>query len=354
MSKLSFLSTTTTTTNHSLSSNTFFFPTKISFPKPKKCTRNVVTSTLQTPNTSKKIVVIMGATGCGKSKLSIDLATRFFPSEIINSDKIQVYNGLNITTNKISISERHGVPHHLLGEFNATESKPEFSPFDFRSTASSRIDEIINRGNIPFIVGGSNSYIYALLAKQFNSTLDVLEPRNELRYNCCFIWVDVMSHVLEKYLDKRVDEMLDSEMLEELENYFKKEGFSDSGSGLTGRVSGIRKAIGVPEFERYFKGEELYEDVVRDIKENTRVLAERQVAKINRLRDAGWDLQRVDATETFMAVMTSESGKNTAVVKEIWEKQVVEPSAKIVKKFLLEQVTGSQLSKRAQLLKSNS
>ncbi|XP_059308736.1 adenylate isopentenyltransferase-like isoform X2 [Lycium ferocissimum] len=259
----------------------------------------------------------MGATGCGKSKLSIDLATRFFPSEIINSDKIQVYNGLNITTNKISISERHGVPHHLLGEFNATESKPEFSPFDFRSTASSRIDEIINRGNIPFIV-------------------------------------DVMSHVLEKYLDKRVDEMLDSEMLEELENYFKKEGFSDSGSGLTGRVSGIRKAIGVPEFERYFKGEELYEDVVRDIKENTRVLAERQVAKINRLRDAGWDLQRVDATETFMAVMTSESGKNTAVVKEIWEKQVVEPSAKIVKKFLLEQVTGSQLSKRAQLLKSNS
>ncbi|KAK4373308.1 hypothetical protein RND71_008692 [Anisodus tanguticus] len=276
----------------------------------------------------------MGATGCGKSKLSIDLATRFFPSsEIINSDKIQVYNGLNITTNKISMLERRGVPHHLLGEFNATKSHPEFSPSDFRSSASSRINEIINCGKIPFIVGGSNSFIYALLTKRFYSRFDIFEPPNKLRYKCCFIWVDVMATVLNEYLDKRVDEMLDSEMLEELENYFEKEGFSDSGS--VSRVSGIRKAIGVPEFERYFKGEGSYDDVVKEIKENTRVLAEMQVWKIMRLREAGWNLQRVDATRTFTAAMTSDSGKNTAA-KELWEKHVLEPSAKIVKKFLLE------------------
>ncbi|KAK4371123.1 hypothetical protein RND71_010598 [Anisodus tanguticus] len=276
----------------------------------------------------------MGATGCGKSKLSIDLATRFFPSsEIINSDKIQVYNGLNITTNKISMPERRSVPHHLLGEFTPTESHPEFTHFDFRSTGSSRINEIINRGNVPFIVGGSNSFIYALLTKQFNSRFDIFEPSNKLSYNCCFIWVDVMAHVLNEYLDKRVDEMLDSDMLEELEGYFKKEGFSDSGS--VSRVSGIRKAIGVPEFEKYFKGEGSYEDAAREIKENTRVLAERQVAKIVRLREAAWDLQRVDATAMFTAVMTSESGQKTAAT-EIWEKQVLEPSAKIMKKFLLE------------------
>ncbi|KAJ8562994.1 hypothetical protein K7X08_031446 [Anisodus acutangulus] len=190
----------------------------------------------------------MGATGCGKSKLSIDLATRFFPSsEIINSDKIQVYNGLNITTNKISMRERRSVPHHLLGEFTPTESHPEFTHFDFRSTGSSRINEIINRGNVPFIVGGSNSFIYALLAKQFNSRFDIFEPSNKLSYNCCFIWVDVMAHVLNEYLDKRVDEMLDSDMLEELEGYFKKEGFSDSGSvsrGDKGEYTGIGRETG--------------------------------------------------------------------------------------------------------------
>ncbi|XP_009762170.1 adenylate isopentenyltransferase isoform X1 [Nicotiana tabacum] len=336
MSKLSFLSTT----NHSLCSNKILFPLtvprKIFFPKPK-WTRNVVTDSVLSP---KKIVVIMGATGSGKSKLSIDLATRFFPSEVINSDKIQVYNGLEITTNKISMPERKGVPHHLLGEFNASESHPEFSPSDFRSAASCRINEIINRGKIPLIVGGSNSFIYALLAKRFNPKIDFLGPSNpvqwvsnELRYECCFIWVDVLGTVLNQYLDKRVDEMLSSGMVEELEEYFKKEGFSDSKSGS--RNSGIRKAIGVPEFERYFKGEGLYEEAAKEIKENTRVLAERQVGKIVRLREAGWNLQRVDATAAFTAVMTSESGKSAA--KEIWEEQVLEPSAKIVKQFLLEQ-----------------
>ncbi|KAL0326992.1 UNVERIFIED_CONTAM: Adenylate isopentenyltransferase 1, chloroplastic [Sesamum angustifolium] len=59
----------------------------------------------------KKIVVIIGPTGCGKSKLSVDLASRFFPSsEIINSDKIQVYRGLDITTNKIPLPDRKRPP----------------------------------------------------------------------------------------------------------------------------------------------------------------------------------------------------------------------------------------------------
>jgi adenylate isopentenyltransferase (cytokinin synthase) len=56
----------------------------------------------------------MGTTATGKSKLSIDLATHF-QGEIINSDKIQVYKGLDMLTNKISETERRGVPHHLLG-----------------------------------------------------------------------------------------------------------------------------------------------------------------------------------------------------------------------------------------------
>ena len=62
----------------------------------------------------KKAIFIMGATGTGKSRLSVDLATHF-RGEIINSDKMQVYKGLEIVTNKITHTETQGVRHYLLG-----------------------------------------------------------------------------------------------------------------------------------------------------------------------------------------------------------------------------------------------
>ncbi|CDP00631.1 unnamed protein product [Coffea canephora] len=293
----------------------------------------------------------MGATGSGKSKLSVDLGTRFFPnSEIVNSDKIQVYRGLDIATNKISMHDRRGVPHHFLGEF---DPETEFTPSDFRELASKTIAQITSRRNLPLIVGGSNSFIYSLLAKRFNSETDVFDESSainsvssELRYSCCFLWVDVSLPILNEYLDKRVDEMLDSGMYEELEEYFAREGFAESESASR---TGLGKAIGVPEFERYFKrvglgggadGSEVekrlsYEEAVKAVKENTCTLAKRQLEKIQRLKDAGWDLHKIDATEAFRAAMgmTSDSGKRAS---DIWEKMVVEPSAKIVKRFLME------------------
>ncbi|TMW91484.1 hypothetical protein EJD97_014290 [Solanum chilense] len=302
---------------------------------------NIATTTVAPLTTTKKIVVIIGATGSGKSKLSIDLATRGFDSEIINSDKIQVSKGLDITTNKISINEQSGVVHHLLGEFSGPEL---FSPSDFRHTADNRITDIINRRKLPLIVGGSNSFIYALLSNQFNPGVDVFDEVNqvqciskELRYHCCFILVDVLTPVLNRYLFQRVDEMMNSGMYEELEEFFAKNGFSD-------RNTGIREAIGVPEMEGYFRNLKncttvqekcrLYEAAVREIKENTKELAEKQIRKIQRLRESGWDLQKVDATEALRAKMSPENSKIPAT--EIWERQVVLPSMKIVKQFLLE------------------
>lgn len=304
----------------------------------------------------KKLVVIMGPTGSGKSKLSVDLATRFFPnSEIINSDKIQVYRGLDIATNKISMHDRRGVPHHFLGEFNPDI---EFTASEFRSLGHKTIAQITSRRNLPFVVGGSNSFIYSLLAKRFDPEGDVFNDSgsansvvcSELRYNCCFLWVDVSLPVLNQYLEERVDEMLESGMFEELAEYFAVEGYSESDSVSQ---TGLRKAIGLPEFESYFKrvgsrwrGAEseagadverkhLYEEAVKAIKDNTCKLAEKQLRKIQRLRDAGWDLHKIDATEAFRAAMTmtSDSGERAS---ENWEKLVVEPSVKIVKQFLME------------------
>jgi adenylate isopentenyltransferase (cytokinin synthase) len=71
-----------------------------------------------------------------------------------------------------------------------------------------------------------------------------------------------------------------------------------------------------------------YEEAVREIKDNTCQLAKRQIGKIVKLRGAGWELRRMDATEAFIAVMTSAERRS-----EIWEKQVLEPSVKIVKAF---------------------
>ncbi|KAI3699104.1 hypothetical protein L2E82_43149 [Cichorium intybus] len=300
------------------------------------------TTAALSPNTRRrhrKIVVIMGATGAGKSRLSIDLATRFFKnSEIINSDKMQVYRRLDITTNKITMQERRGVPHHLLGAFDPTQSV--VNPNDFRKLASDTISDIISRRGLPLIVGGSNSFIYSLVTKRFDPQSDVFNGTNpdpvssEFRYKCCFIWVDVCLPVLNQYLSKRVDEMLDSGMLEELSEFF------GSGEHLTVKRSGLGQAIGIPELEGYFRtvngtdAEKVYNEGVRRIKDNTCQLAKRQVGKILRLKDGGWDIKRVDATEAFRAVMAADSGGGR--VAEIWEKQVVEESVKIVKQFLEE------------------
>ncbi|KAL3618475.1 hypothetical protein CASFOL_037557 [Castilleja foliolosa] len=117
------------------------------------------------PNTGPilkpKIVVIMGATGSGKSKLAIDLASHF-PIEIINADSMQVYKGLDVLTNKVPLHERKGVPHHLLGTISPNV---EFTAKDFRDSAIPLIDEICSRNCLPVIVGGTNYYIQAIASR---------------------------------------------------------------------------------------------------------------------------------------------------------------------------------------------
>ncbi|MED6215855.1 hypothetical protein PIB30_001994 [Stylosanthes scabra] len=269
------------------------------------------------PRRKDKVVVIMGATGSGKSRLSLDLASLFFPfSELINSDKMQVYNGLEITTNKIPIHERNGVPHHLLGD--VSPSHGEFTPSDFRLRAGQIISDITSRDKLPIVVGGSNSFVHALLVERFDPELNVFDGGDaeispELRYECCFLWVDISFNVLRDYLLKRVDDMLDSGMVEELAEFFDRDSPDlelDSASR-----TGLRKAIGVPEFDRFFKlyppgckdslRTPAYQEAVRAIKDNTCQLAKRQIQKIHRLKAAGWDLRRIDATEAFRVVLCS-------------------------------------------------
>ncbi|KAL9272249.1 tRNA dimethylallyltransferase 2-like protein, partial [Drosera capensis] len=263
-----------------------------------------------------KIIVIMGPTGSGKSKLAIDLASQF-PIEIISADSMQVYKGLDVLTNKVTIDEQKGVPHHLLG---TVDSSVEFTSKDFRDSASMLIDEILSHNHLPVIVGGTNFYIQALVSPFLlddamedddsgclsehpvvgeplpevevgnddghysYEQLKILDPiaahrihpndkrkvqhyvdlivhggvlpselfRGKMvenwgridnsRYNCCFICVDASLSVLDEYVGKRVDKMIDDGLLDEVFDIY---------SHNADYTRGLRQAIGVREFENF-------------------------------------------------------------------------------------------------------
>lgn len=134
-----------------------------------------------------KLVIVMGATGTGKSRLSIDLATHFH-AEIVNSDKIQVYKGLDIVTNKVTQDECKGIPHHLL---SIVDPNVDFSATDFRHHASMAIESIIEKDKLPIIAGGSNSFIDSLVND---------DPFFFSKYECCFLWVDVSLPILQRFV----------------------------------------------------------------------------------------------------------------------------------------------------------
>ncbi|CAN1775237.1 Adenylate isopentenyltransferase [Linum perenne] len=281
----------------------------------------------------EKLLVIMGTTGSGKSKLSIDLSTTGgFHTEIVNCDKIHIYKGLDITTNKITVEEQQGVRHHLIGEFEGY-----FTPHQFRLAAKKTVTDISSKGNLPVLVGGSNSFIHAVVAERFHTGFKVFDgSRNrispKLRYDTCFIWIDVAFPVLFEYLDRRVDKLVEAGMVEELAEFFASESWVNK--------AGLVEAICVPEFEHYFElvkngncsdaeRKMVYEEAVREVKENTCHLAERQIEKITQLKRCGWNLHRIDATEAVKVSMES-----PLLGDEVWEREVVQPSAKIVKQFL--------------------
>ncbi|KAH8878726.1 tRNA isopentenyltransferase [Thozetella sp. PMI_491] len=114
--------------------------------------------TLRPP--SEPLVVVFGATGTGKSDLAVDLATRF-DGEIINADAMQMYKGLPIITNKISLEEQRGIPHHLFDSIGL-EEEPWFVGH-FQHEASRTIREIRSRGKLPIVVGGTHYYTTGLL-----------------------------------------------------------------------------------------------------------------------------------------------------------------------------------------------
>ncbi|XP_034910050.1 tRNA dimethylallyltransferase 2 [Populus alba] len=381
-----------------------------------------------------KVVVIMGPTGSGKSKLAIDLAAHF-PVEIINADSMQVYRGLDVLTNKVPISDQEGVPHHLLGTVNPSV---EFTAKDFRDSAIPLINEILSRNCLPVIVGGTNYYIQALVSpfllddtttdldesflnhpsgdeqadhaadsgrESFNYSYDHLKeldpvaanrlhPNNHrkinqylnlyarsgilpskiyqgkaaenwgcmdnYRFHCCFICVDADIPVLDRYVEQRVDSMIDAGLLGEVSEIYNYNAEY---------TRGLRQAIGVREFDNFLrvyisdekghdstgslfvqsknKDVKLLKDNTREIlhssddnqlkillaeaidkvKANTRRLVRVQKRRLTRLQTFfGWNIHYVDATE-FISCKSD----------ELWAGQVVSSAVNVIRAFLTEE-----------------
>ena len=127
------------------------------------------------------LVVIVGPTGTGKSDLSLDLAERLReagrPAEIVNADAMQLYRGMDIGTAKLPVTERRGIPHHLL---DVLEVSDEATVARYQVEARAAITGIVERGAVPILVGGSGLYVSSVVYDfQFPGTDPVLRARLE-------------------------------------------------------------------------------------------------------------------------------------------------------------------------------
>ena len=111
------------------------------------------------PPVTQPIVALVGATASGKSGLSLDLAERL-GGEVVNTDAMQVYRGMDIGTAKLPVAERRGIPHHLLDLLDVTQPATVAL---FQGWAREAVAEIRGRGATPVLVGGSALYTRAII-----------------------------------------------------------------------------------------------------------------------------------------------------------------------------------------------
>lgn len=290
------------------------------------------------------VLCIVGPTAVGKTKMSIELAKQL-NGEIISGDSMQIYRGMDIGTAKATMDERQGIPHHLIDEKNPDEP---YSVAAFQQTVRAKIEEIKSRGKLPIIVGGTGLYIksvlydyefageseskevdeakyghlsneelHAKLAAVDEAGAKDIHPNNRKRviraleiyetsgvkksemiekqehkmiYDACLIGLTDDRTVLYDRINKRVDVMYETGLVEEVKALFDE--------GIPAESQSIR-AIGYKELYDYFKGFISLEESKELIKRNSRRYAKRQYTWFNNQMDVTWfkvDVQHFDKT----------------------------------------------------------
>ena len=256
------------------------------------------------------VIVIVGPTGVGKTKLSIELA-KLLNGEIINADSTQIYRGMNIGTAKVTESEKEGIPHYLIDIKNIDD---DYTVYDYQKDARKCIADIESRGKTPILVGGTGLYIKACLYnyefetedntnyvdeslsnEELYNMLIKIDPEidihinnrkrviralncyykngyikhansNELLYDAIFIGLTTDRKILYDRINKRVDVMVSNGLLEEAKRIYE----------TNIRSKAVMTPICYKELFPYFENKKSLDECLDDIKKGSRRYAKRQ------------------------------------------------------------------------------
>jgi len=271
-----------------------------------------------------KLICIVGPTGVGKTKLSIELAKKL-NGEVINADSTQVYKGLDIATAKVTEEEKEGIPHHSFDIKDITE---DYTVYDYQKDCRLKIDEITKKGKTPIIVGGTGLYVNAALFdyrfteedttdelylnltndelyemlkeidpnteihknnrkrvvralnyyKKNNELLSSKEKTNKLLYDVLFIGLTTTREILYDRINKRVDVMVDMGLIDEAKKIYD----------TNIRTKAITTPIGYKELFMYFDGDLTIEESLDLIRQRSRKYAKRQYTWNNHQLNVNW------------------------------------------------------------------
>lgn len=147
-----------------------------------------------------KIIVVLGPTASGKSALAVEIARRF-NGEVISADSRQIYRGLDVGSCKITKHEMRGIPHHLL---DVASPARQFSVSEYQRLAERAIAEVIKRGKLPIICGGTGFYIQSIVD---NIVLPHVPPNQILRKELSFKNTSDLFKILSKLDPHRAQEI---------------------------------------------------------------------------------------------------------------------------------------------------
>ncbi len=282
------------------------------------------------------IIVIVGPTGVGKTKLSIELAKKL-DAEIINGDSVAIYKKLDIGSAKPTVEEREGIPHHLI---DIKDVEEEYSVFDYQKDVRKMIEEITSRNKRIIIVGGTGLYIKAALydyqftegttyksyddlsneeilnkLKEYElssypevenrkrlvrllNKLENEEPitnnKDKVLYPIQVIGLTTDREILYQRINQRVDKMMKEGLLEEINSL--KDKYQHS------RI--LNSGIGYKEFYDYLYHHKPLEEVLEEIKKDSRRFAKRQYTFFNHQFPTKWyDVNFVSFQETINRIL---------------------------------------------------